>query len=219
MPATNEKISWNFRIDRHPVNKGVETKVSDDTFQSQFSAFFGLKMYNIAEKIVVMKEYATETLKLHYHANIVFRQAQKYGTIHKWFNEAFPFHTGSTKSCAFPKKKTNLSYICKDKSIVFQKGYDKDEIHRIGDQWIRTPEEKKKNAVTTITAIIEEKYDEMPWDITDVIITTTVEYYAQRKCAVQRFMMYAVMDGVRLQLDKETVTEEIKSGYMNYSQK
>jgi len=206
--------SHNFRIDCLPE---LQTR---EQLSQQLSAFFGLKLYNVCTHIVVMQETATETKKIHFHANVIYRTPKKYVTIKGWFDKAFPLHTGGDKSLAVPRKKTNLSYICKDHVIIFKKGYDVDEIHRIGDQWTSTPEEKKQNAITTITSDLKAKYgSEEPWDMADIIIDATIDYYKNRRSCIQRYMMYAVIDGVRLQLDGAAVKQELKAGYLAFSQK
>jgi len=222
MTKNNDLInSHNFRIDRHPDE---EKKLTDEDFNSQMGAFFMTYMYNISTHVVVMKEYGDDTGKLHFHCNVVYKKPMPYITIKKRWDAAFPKHSGGSKSMAKPKKKTNLSYICKDNCPVFFKGYTKEEIATIGSQWIHKKPELKVNAVMTVTATLKEKYsDEIPWNFTEIIIDEVLKYFKARGTAIQRFMLYAIIDGVRLQFsdinDEDDFRSEIHSGYQNYSMK
>ena len=223
MPKSEELIeSHNFRIDRHPDEK--QHTLSDDEFNAQMGAFFRNYLFNICTHIVLMKEYAHETGKLHWHCNVIYREPKPYITIKKRWDSAFPKHTGGSKSMAKPRKKTNLSYICKDNNPTFWKGYTREDIATIGSQWIHRKQELKVNAVMTVTGMLKDKYhDDIPWNINEIIIDEVLRYFKNKGTAVQRFMMYAIIDGVRLQFsditDSDDFRSEIHSGYERYSMK
>lgn len=194
----SESCLWyNIRVD--------EEKDADGSYTGrtkQLLLHFKDKLFQKCDKMLITQEIAKKTEKLHYHATFKFRELTKYDTFFKRVKRFFPDYPKGSISCAKVKKPVeNIHYLCKDGTIVYAKGFDKEKILRESKEY----NEKlyaKKNIINILYELAKESQHK------EEVVEVVFNYYLDNGMMMDYRIMKTRVNTVWARVNRESAMKE-----------
>lgn len=158
-------------------------------------------------KIIVSREIADKTKKVHFHSTFEFIDFIKVDTIRRSILRKFPSHKGGSLSVAKVKKPVeNLIYICKDGDFAYFHGYTLEELDVARSRYVKPEKHTGASLVKCVyDYIIENGLSPSKRGIFRMLIRK----YADESKPVDKYYLLKVATGIHLKTSYETEEAEL----------
>lgn len=196
---------FNIRVDEIKI----DDKYSQDSLDKLLS--FKNKIFHECTKILIVQEVASITKKLHYHSTFKLKEEMKKETFFKRVKRWFPHYVkGSISNSIVKKPKENILYLCKDGTVIYCKGFDKEKI--LAESKIYNDKLKqKKGIVNNILNNVKTKLSEGKEKTKYLVIQEVHDYYVDKDLVVDYRVMRNKVNTIWAKLDREDSLGEFLS--------